>query len=204
MPRKSDRRTPSQRRAKESVDAIVEACAQVLVQHGWEATTTNHIAERAGVSVGTLYQYFANREAVLEAVRDRVMQEQLAAVAEVSSQVLQTRPDFDDAIERLVDTVFAVVGVRPGLVRILILDAPSPDFLQIDRIWKERMIQLVRAALYSGTDRIRPGNVDLMATLLVGAIWGVMRDVVAHRPDLLQAPDLRREIHLLVARFLEP
>ena len=56
------RKRPTQVRARRTVDLILEAAAQILARHGEEGMTTNHIAERAGFSIGTLYQYFPNRE----------------------------------------------------------------------------------------------------------------------------------------------
>src|SRR4051794_7785660 len=65
------RRRPSQERSRETVDAIVEAAARVFEGHGYAAGTTNRIAERAGVSVGSLYQYFPNKDAILVALMRR-------------------------------------------------------------------------------------------------------------------------------------
>jgi AcrR family transcriptional regulator len=59
------RRIPKQRRSRATVDAIVEAAAHLLAARGWEASTTNHIAERAGVSIGSLYKYFPNKSSIL-------------------------------------------------------------------------------------------------------------------------------------------
>ena len=65
------RKMPSQARARRTVDLILEASAQILANRGEEALTTNHIAERAGFSIGTLYQYFPNKSALLQAVLKR-------------------------------------------------------------------------------------------------------------------------------------
>src|ERR1700751_1586856 len=65
------RKMPSQARARRTVDLILEASAQILANRGEEALTTNHIAERAGFSIGTLYQYFPNRDAILDALIER-------------------------------------------------------------------------------------------------------------------------------------
>lgn len=69
--RSTPRRTPKQRRSQYTRDAIFEATAQILETQGEAALTTNRIAERAGVSVGTLYQYFANKEAILIGIARR-------------------------------------------------------------------------------------------------------------------------------------
>jgi AcrR family transcriptional regulator len=67
----SPRKRPRQARARHTVDLILDAAAQILARDGEETLTTNHIAERAGFSIGTLYQYFPNREAILDALIER-------------------------------------------------------------------------------------------------------------------------------------
>jgi AcrR family transcriptional regulator len=75
------RRIPRQARAEETVSAIVEATAQVLEVTGLAAFTTNAVAERAGVSIGTLYQYFADKQALLRALAEREIGRALVAIA---------------------------------------------------------------------------------------------------------------------------
>ena len=65
------RKRPSQARARRTVELILEAATQILAKQGEEALTTNHIAEKAGVSIGTLYQYFPNRESILDTLIER-------------------------------------------------------------------------------------------------------------------------------------
>ncbi|WOK17158.1 helix-turn-helix domain-containing protein [Rhodopseudomonas sp. BAL398] len=74
MPTKTNRprKIPRQARSRATVEVILDATALLLVDEGFEQTTTNRIAERAGVSIGSLYQYFPNREAVVGAVAQRV------------------------------------------------------------------------------------------------------------------------------------
>ena len=65
------RREPKQRRSRQTVDAVLEAVQRVLKRHGAEAITTNRIAEAAGVSIGSLYQYFPDKRAIFTALYDR-------------------------------------------------------------------------------------------------------------------------------------
>lgn len=81
QPTGTKRRIPRQIRAEETVAAIVEAAAQVLEAGGLAGFTTNAVAERAGVSIGTLYQYFADKQALLRALADREIRRTLAAIA---------------------------------------------------------------------------------------------------------------------------
>ena len=75
------RRIPRQSRSEETVAAILEGAAQVLEAGGLAGFTTNAVAERAGVSIGTLYQYFADKQALLRALAEREVRSTLAAVA---------------------------------------------------------------------------------------------------------------------------
>ncbi len=76
----SNRRQPVQARAQRTVAAILQAAAQILVKEGEAALTTNRIAERAGVSIGTLYQYFPDKQAIFRAMVDGQRREAIAAI----------------------------------------------------------------------------------------------------------------------------
>ena len=72
---------PAQERSRQTVEALIEATELVLVEEGWDKITTNHVAERAGVSIGTLYQYFANKEALVGLLLEQYLEEQFAELA---------------------------------------------------------------------------------------------------------------------------
>lgn len=91
------RRTPRQARAESTVDAILEATFQLLEAHGVEALTTNHVAARAGVSIGTLYQYFASKQDILAALAQR----RAAAVRDHVAQTIIDQPDLS-SVRRII------------------------------------------------------------------------------------------------------
>src|SRR5579859_209108 len=70
-PRTTSRKTPNQERAKVTVDSILEATSRILVRDGVSAASTNRIAKEAGVCIGSLYQYFPSKEALIAALVDR-------------------------------------------------------------------------------------------------------------------------------------
>lgn len=111
------RRTPRQPRSEATVDAILEAAFQLLEQGGLEALTTNHIAERAGVSVGTLYQYFAGKQAILAALAQR----RAEAARERIAQLVIARPELG-AVRSIVRTLATAFEGSPATRRAL-LDA---------------------------------------------------------------------------------
>ena len=85
-PRLDPRKSPVQARSTASVEAICEAAIQVLLSAGKERLTATNVAARAGVSVGTLYQYFPNKSSLLQAVLRKHMEEVTRAVEEVRSE----------------------------------------------------------------------------------------------------------------------
>jgi len=74
------RRQPKQFRSRLMVETILEAAHQVFAKQGFEAATTNQIAERAGISIGSLYQYFPNKDALILGVQKRHHQDVLSTV----------------------------------------------------------------------------------------------------------------------------
>ena len=88
----STRRQPTQPRAQQTVNAIFEATVDVLVREGEEHLTTNRIAERAGVSIGTLYQYYSTREAIVAGMMDRHRSETMASMERQLTRLRQSNP----------------------------------------------------------------------------------------------------------------
>ena len=74
MDKQSLRRTPQQARSQQRVEEILQAASDLLIEEGYEGLTTSAIAKRAGISVGSLYQFFANKEAVLQALAERYLE----------------------------------------------------------------------------------------------------------------------------------
>jgi AcrR family transcriptional regulator len=84
------RRTPRQARSESTIDAILDATFQLLEADGVDRLTTNRIAERAGVSIGTLYQYFAGKQDILAAIAQR----RAAAVRDAIAETVIERPEI--------------------------------------------------------------------------------------------------------------
>ena len=93
------RKNASQARSRATVDALIEATARILVREGFEKTSTNRIAEIAGVSVGSLYQYFPSKEALVAAVIDRHNDEIMGIVRSALAEVVDL--PIDKAVQRL-------------------------------------------------------------------------------------------------------
>src|SRR5258708_24465090 len=120
------RKKPSQSRSRDTVAAILDAAAQVFAESGYAAATTNHIARRAGVSIGSLYEYFANKDALLVALTERHVDEAERELT-VELRTLAAAPlPLARMIERLVRAMVDLHARDPLLHRVLFEQAPLP------------------------------------------------------------------------------
>src|ERR1700754_1653935 len=111
------RRVPRQSRSQATVDAIVEAAAQVFERHGYAAGTTNRIAERAGVSIGSLYQYFPNQDSILVELTRRHLAEGRAIAVATFAELGHT--SLREGLRLLAAAMIDLHRDAPGLHRVL-------------------------------------------------------------------------------------
>ena len=162
----SARKTPRQARSKVMVETILDATARVLVEQGFSATTTNRVAERAGISVGSLYQYFPGREALVAAVARRYSQ---AMKASLESLLVQTQTeDLETALRRLLQGITEVHAIDPELSRILATELPRLGDMEWRKDIASRAIAIAEALLTSHQHELRDG-LDLESAAFVVA-----------------------------------
>ena len=136
---KNRRRKPSQARSRQAVEAIVDASAQVLEQRGYTGATTNRIAERAGVSVGTLYQYFNNKDEIFNALIEQEAARYLQALAlAMPGPEVPTR----EAIRTLLEAAYTHHRLVLG-VRLVMRNLPSTAYSERSQRIRQEMHRLV-------------------------------------------------------------
>jgi len=202
MTPRSKVRKPSQERSRVTMEAILQGASQVLRAEGLAACSTTKIAKRAGVSVGTLYQYFANKEAVFEELIDRL----LAQRATARSAVLAAQEDSDDlgaAVRGLVDQLLAIHLADPELQHELHRYEAMNGFGRLER-YEDRMQGVVAEALVRHAARLRPLETALAARVIVHAMTGVVERMARQDPLSLGQPEVRREIAALLAGYVSP
>src|SRR5262249_27015371 len=96
------RRSPAQERSRTTVAAILEAATRIFAARGYAATTTNRIAEHAGVSVGSLYEYFPSKDAILVALAEVHMAEVRRVVREATEPLAKTSGDVEAVVRAVV------------------------------------------------------------------------------------------------------
>jgi AcrR family transcriptional regulator len=116
------RKLPTQARARATFEAIVGACGQLLAAGPYEALTTNNISERAGVSIGTLYEYFPNRESIVAALTASACRRLVTRMTEAVSETAGMS-DFA-GVEHLLRAGIAVLGAPENVFKVLFQEAP--------------------------------------------------------------------------------
>ena len=176
------RKKASQERSRATVDALVEATARILVREGFEKTSTNRIAEVAGVSVGSLYQYFPGKEALVAAVIDRHNEEIMALVRAALVEVAEM--PIEKAVRRLVTVAIEAHRIKPELHRVLAEQIPRAGKLDVEAYNRE-IHALVRAYLDSRRKEMRKVDIDVATFICVSAIEAVAHNVVLNRVEIL-------------------
>jgi AcrR family transcriptional regulator len=198
----STRRRPRQARSKALVDAILDAAAQVLSAEGPERTTTNRIAERAGVSVGSIYQYFPDKQALYTALGERYVERLRSALSEVWPAVMAAPPG--EILPRVLGGLLEVSTRDPILSGMLHLTAIPPRSFEPIAAFERDLEQLVAALLRQRPDATsRPvSDPDLAARVIVRAVGGIVGRTLATEPELVGDPRFAAEIARLVEGYV--
>ncbi|MGH7924190.1 MAG: TetR family transcriptional regulator [Candidatus Binatus sp.] len=197
------RKLASQERSRLTVDALLEATARVLMKEGYDGASTNRIAQVAGVSIGSLYQYFPSKEALVAAVIERHTQ-QVSQVTRNALVKVAARP-IEVAAREFVSVAIDAHRVNPKLHGVLAEQIPRIGRLEnIDAIGREAYA-LVRGYLEAHRDEIDVADPDVAAFVCVTVVEALTHAAVLHRPDLLSDEKARRfvdDVTRLVVRYL--
>ena len=201
--RTNPRKSASQERSRLTVNAILEATARILVKEGYDRASTNKIAARAGVSIGSLYQYFPSKEALVAAVSERHAHEVFQSVRNASVKVA-ARP-IDEAVRGFVSIAIDAHRVNPRLHRVLAEETPRLGRVESVETINMDAHALIRGYLDAHRDEIDIADLDLTAFICVTVVEALTHAAVLHRPDLLtdeKADKFVDEVTDLVVRYL--
>ena len=194
------RKAPSQDRSRATVDVILDAAARILVKGGYASFTTNRVAEMAGVSVGSLYQYFPNKEALLGELMRRHVEELergMAAIAEGAEK----RP-LADTVRALIEDNVRAHLVAPELHRVLSEEVPHLGPLDWRTAFGERCIERVRHTLELRRSELAVTDLDLAIYLVTRMVETAIHDGATSRPDDLRSGALADELTRMIVGYL--
>jgi AcrR family transcriptional regulator len=195
------RKQPRQARSRATVEAVLAAGAQVLIEHGYEKATTARIAERAGVSVGSLYQYYPNKEALVAALIERHADEIVATMREALAD--PGHRTVADGLQAIVQAAFAAHRLDPKLHKILNEQVPRVGRLGKAMDTSRQITQLIEAFLFAHAEELRPGRDPAVAAVVVETVIEAMgHKVVLERRNAPPAAVAAREVLGLLSEYL--
>lgn len=196
----SPRKRPRQARATVTVDAIFEATIQVLLAEGIHRLTTTRVAERAGVSVGTMYQYFPHKQALLYALNERYL-DMLADRMEQACRQHHGAPTAT-MVEALVTAYWEAKTERPDVTAALYRSAVELDNAALIEAFAARMDAATIVMLASAPDA-RYADIVLVNATLLAVIFGTVRNVFERNlPRSMQA-GIRDQLIAMCLSYLE-
>ncbi|MFH1844565.1 MAG: TetR/AcrR family transcriptional regulator [bacterium] len=196
------RKHPRQDRARETVTAIVQAGAELIVELGYAGATTNKIAKRAGVSIGSLYQYFPNKDAIFLAL----FQQHQAAVRQI---IANCQTQFDDPGIPLAETLRALFSnlvelheINPRLNQALVQELPQPEQMEIKcQAENQAYIEQLEATLRRRPD-VNRQNLEIAAHLLVRTTGAIARWLGHEAPPELDKREIIDETVAMLAGYI--
>ena len=193
------RKTPIQARSTVTVEAISEAAIQVLLTHGAERLTTTRVADRAGVSVGTLYQYYPNKQSLLFAVLEHHMNN-VAAKVEAACESACHKPLAQmtkEMVEAFVDAKMERADISVALYRVS-GDVGGPALIK--RI-SQRSRNAVGGMLQTAPDvRLPPDK--FVVDIMLSAMAGAMRSLLEAGPSPATVRKSREQLVLLCQSYM--
>jgi AcrR family transcriptional regulator len=198
------RKSATQKRSQAMVETLLDATARVLVREGYDRASTNRIAAMAGVSVGSLYQYFPNKEALVAALVARHNRQMLELLRNALKEVASL--DLATALRELVRAAVDAHLVDSALHRIFAEQVPRMGQLaKIDALQQETFL-MVRAYLEERRGEISVPDLDSATSICVTAVEALTHEFVINRPGALDGDRDRfiDEVTRLIVGYLRP
>jgi AcrR family transcriptional regulator len=194
------RRAPQQSRGQRRIETILDAAERLFSEVGYDGATTNAIASRAQTSIGSLYQFFPNKEAIVQGLAERYLAQLREVHARAFSPEALTLP-LRAWTAQIVDLLFALAEANPGFQAIFCDLPPSSPAVQAVEALYQPIVAGVDALLASRRPEMDAARRSLYVQMACTAAKSLMR-LADQRPE--QRRELAEEIATLLARYLEP
>lgn len=201
-----EKKRPRQQRAKVTVEALLEATTRIVERGGYEALTTNRVAEVAGVSIGSVYEYFPNKQALMAAVAGRTLN---AIVDEIDAGLKQALRTLEprEALSRWFGIMFDALERRRGVLQVIRHQTPFLAGIAESRRFNKRMLEIAAAGFAQSERQGRqaqyfsdPEASEMVLTTMVGAVI----ERVAFRTTPLARERVQAALTEMIQKLLYP
>ena len=187
---------PTQQRSRNTVNTILDACARLLVSEGFYSLTTDKIAKEAGVSIGSLYQFFGNKESVVQALVKKILEEDKIYFSENMRAISPLPPK--ERVNALIDLALDIVSrnaelrSKLGTIQYYVSEPGfMADFLNY-------FYELISYNLPHMPDR----NMKKVCSIFVNAFIGTMDLISVNTPELISDEEVKQEIKILLLNYI--
>ena len=188
------RKLPRQGRSCATVEAILQAAAQVFSQYGYAEGTTDKVAARAGVSIGSLYQYFPNKDSLLVALARKHMEEGFGVLGSLLKEECANPRGLREMIQRFVDAIVLLHERAPTLHRVMFNEAPLPPGFLEEKETREQLFsdQLLSVLIkYPEVQVNKPSNASYM---VVQVAEGMIHSFILFPPEKITVEEMIKEL----------
>lgn len=176
----SIKKMPRQARSKATFDAIIQASAWVLLREGYAATTTNRIADKAGVNIASLYEYFPNKESIIAVLAER---ELTSYIARVANEIKQTRVENEaEMVAHMIYWGVDEIQKNHGLLSILMLEVPFVQTLPSTQSAMASAVTVIQMAMRDD-ERVRMATPEVDAWLLTRMCFNTALEIASNQID---------------------
>ncbi|WP_137936597.1 TetR/AcrR family transcriptional regulator [Chitinivorax sp. B] len=175
------RKAPRQQRSQQTVEIILQATARIFAEKGYAGTNTNLVAEHAGVSVGSIYQYFPNKDALVAALHDRHAAQMYQVIDVVLSATGKTT--LQEHVAGMVRAMLAAHLIEPALHRMLEREFPFFDEPATESKTDQSIFMRVRRLLSDWREQVVPDNLDLATWVVLRMLESMVHAAVIDPPD---------------------
>ncbi|KYG66089.1 transcriptional regulator [Bdellovibrio bacteriovorus] len=190
-------KAPTQERSRQTVATILDACSRLLISEGFYSITTDKIAKEAGVSIGSLYQFFGNKESVVQAVVKNIMEEDKRIISEKMRAIspLPSEQRMKAMIELCIETFRRNSDLRSKLSTI--------QYYVADASYMSDSIRFFQEVVRYNLPQIPGRDMDKVSYLIVNSFIGLVNTMCVDRPEALHDPTIVTEITQMFMKYLD-
>lgn len=190
-------KAPTQERSRQTVATILDACSRLLISEGFYSITTDKIAKEAGVSIGSLYQFFGNKESVVQAVVKNLMEEDKRFITEKMKVIppLPAEQRVRAMIEMAIETIRRNSDLRAKLTTI--------QYYVADASYVSDSIKFFQEVVRNNMPQIPGRDIDRVSYIVVNAFIGLTNTMAIDKPDAIHDAKVVEEISQLFFKYLD-
>jgi AcrR family transcriptional regulator len=193
------RRRPKQRRARETVEAVLDAVIRILKRDGYRAITTNRIAEVAGVSIGSVYQYFPDKASIFNALHQRHI-DQIDRMVQ-SKLVEHASSPLEDLMRAMIEAMVDAHATDPELYELLLTEVPHKA--DGTKEFAVRLHGAFRLAISSRAHELKKRrDLDMVVFIVANMVAALSHGAVLRRPAALSLEDAKEEVVRAVLSYV--